>query len=265
MNRIILLICLYLGFCAACLSQHYSTGFVSPTATKKPEQWYLPGNVFKLDSTYSWVSYYAGCSCPYFALSSDSGITYTDPRILMLWDSTTREYIPGGPNDTWGRTWTEGDFANQRFTLKILDPTESRGQGYGDFNFAIPDSSVITGIQVKTVGYSRQWLLVIDLIQVNVFYYVIPGIDSHEPNGKWVSMYPNPATDKTTIIFHKKIPPGKVFVDLFSLQGLNVLHQPVHEEKFDIDLKVLPTGIYTLVISGSEGRSILKLVKTPSD
>ena len=140
-----------------------------------------------------------------------------------------------------------------------------RGQGYGDFNFEIPDSSVITGIQVKTVGYSREWLLVIDLIQVNVNYFVIPGIDSNEPNGNWVTMYPNPARDKTTLFFHENNSPGNIFMDLFSLQGQNVLHQPVHTDKFDMDLKLLQAGIYTLVISDGERIAVLKLIKIPSD
>ncbi|MGE5375202.1 MAG: MBG domain-containing protein, partial [Bacteroidota bacterium] len=61
------------------------------------------------------------------ALSSNAGSSYTAPLLTAL-PATDTVTLLGGPTNTWGRTWTAGDFTNNNFMVK-LTATGATGNG----------------------------------------------------------------------------------------------------------------------------------------
>jgi hypothetical protein len=57
-------------------------------------------------------------------LSWNRGDTWTAPQSIPL-TTTNATYILGSPTDTWGRTWTLGDFTNTNFRVRVIDVASS--------------------------------------------------------------------------------------------------------------------------------------------
>jgi hypothetical protein len=54
-------------------------------------------------------------------LSWDGGITWTAARSTTALSTTEATYTLGSLSDTWGRTWSAGDFNNANFRLRVID------------------------------------------------------------------------------------------------------------------------------------------------
>lgn len=56
-------------------------------------------------------------------LSWDGGTSWTATKFVALSGSTIATYGLGAANDTWGRTWAGGEFANASFRVRLIDVT----------------------------------------------------------------------------------------------------------------------------------------------
>ena len=54
-------------------------------------------------------------------LSSDGGITWTTVKSTPTLSTTEATYILGGTSDTWGRTWSAGNFNNASFRVRVIN------------------------------------------------------------------------------------------------------------------------------------------------
>lgn len=64
-----------------------------------------------------------------------------------------------------------------------------------------------------------------------------------------VIVFPNPSKDH---LFIQGLPLGSI-VDLFTMQGQNLIHQAVHCSEYGIDLKPFKSGVYVLMLQNPEG------------
>jgi Secretion system C-terminal sorting domain len=263
-TRIVMLIFLLIQFVFECESQYYETGFKSPTNTMGLNTWMFPENVYNWDSNYSHISNYYGGLILFLDLSFDSGFNFTTEQITHL-DTMITEVICGSSYDDWGYHWTPNTLTNKNFVLRINGLTLSYQQCYREFNFDIPDSSKIRGLKVKIVGYGyyngAYHYLYVDLLQVNVYYTYISSIDENNPNPPKIILYPNPATDKTTILNKRNLREKEIGLDIFSNLGKNVLHKVLHDNENEIDLRNIYPGIYSVLIGSNESKTITKLIK----
>lgn len=54
-------------------------------------------------------------------VSWDGGTTWTAAKSTMTLSTTEATYILGSTSDTWGRTWSSGDFNNANFRIRVMD------------------------------------------------------------------------------------------------------------------------------------------------
>jgi hypothetical protein len=57
-------------------------------------------------------------------LSWNRGDTWTAAQSISL-TTANATYVLGSPTDTWGRTWTPGDFSNTNFRVRVIDVASS--------------------------------------------------------------------------------------------------------------------------------------------
>jgi len=178
-----------------------STGFLSPSSTAAPNGWSNPANVFLSDDVYASVPHGAGCHCPWVSLSWNNGASYTSSILFGPYSTVDGSQIKGGTLDTLGHSWTDTEFSSTNFLLKIANPSMSYEQGYKNFNFNIPGGAIINGIEVKVEGHGDEGFTTefIDLIQVNVHYTTIVGVNELASSKNHISVYPNPFSFETTL------------------------------------------------------------------
>ena len=54
-------------------------------------------------------------------LSWDGGLTWTTARSTATLGTSEAIYSLGSTSDTWGRTWSPGNFSNTSFRLRVID------------------------------------------------------------------------------------------------------------------------------------------------
>lgn len=73
-----------------------------------------------------------------------------------------------------------------------------------------------------------------------------------------VDLVPNPAADLVTVNMNV---PEEVTVQLFDLAGRRILEKNMNTTDHSIDLRLVPSGLYVISVSGQDGRVLQKLVK----
>jgi hypothetical protein len=63
-------------------------------------------------------------------LSWDGGVTWTAAKTTPVLSTTEATYILGGVSDTWGRTWTPGNFGNANFRLRLTDVASNTSRDF---------------------------------------------------------------------------------------------------------------------------------------
>jgi hypothetical protein len=66
----------------------------------------------------------AGNSQVCIQLSWDGGTTWTATKSAVVSSTAVTTYSYGAINDTWGRTWAGGDFANASFRVRVVDASD---------------------------------------------------------------------------------------------------------------------------------------------
>jgi hypothetical protein len=237
-----------------------STGFLPPSSTPAPNGgWNNPSAAFVSDDVYTDVPHQSGCRCPFLYLSWDNGVTYSSLNLVGPFGTTDNTMTAGSPTDTWGHAWTDTEFSNANFRLKIANPSTLIEQGYGDFNFTIPAGATITGIEVRVEehGDSAYTTEYIDLIEVNVHYTLSTGISANAFNSG-VSMYPNPATSQLNVT---GIAAGTKRIALMDMAGRTVMEtMNITSDQFVFDVAHLPRGMYMLLISDQQNGTLTRKV-----
>jgi hypothetical protein len=63
-------------------------------------------------------------------LSWNGGTTWTTTKSTATLSTTELAYTLGGAADTWGRTWSSGDFSNTNFRVRIIDVASSTSRDF---------------------------------------------------------------------------------------------------------------------------------------
>jgi subtilisin family serine protease len=63
-------------------------------------------------------------------LSWNGGATWTATKSTATLSTTELAYTLGGTADTWGRTWSAGDFSNANFRVRIIDVASSTARDF---------------------------------------------------------------------------------------------------------------------------------------
>ena len=63
-------------------------------------------------------------------LSWDAGISWTTAKLTPRLGRTEATYTLGGATDTWGRSWSLGDFDNANFRLRIINVASSTARDF---------------------------------------------------------------------------------------------------------------------------------------
>ena len=63
-------------------------------------------------------------------LSWNGGTTWTSAKITPNLTTSEQTYTLGSASDTWGRTWSSGDFSNANFRLRITDIASSTTRNF---------------------------------------------------------------------------------------------------------------------------------------
>ena len=80
-------------------------------------------------------------------------------------------------------------------------------------------------------------------------------------NSNGISVYPNPSSEKITIVMKQTLFPGNNIASIFNPQGQLVIQCPLQEEKTTIDISGLVKGIYFLELSGNTLSQVRKFVR----
>jgi hypothetical protein len=63
-------------------------------------------------------------------LSWDGGVTWTAAKTSATLATAETTYILGGPVDTWGRTWSSGDFGDANFRVRLTNIASSTARDF---------------------------------------------------------------------------------------------------------------------------------------
>jgi|GEM_PF-284616 len=80
------------------------------------------------------------------------------------------------------------------------------------------------------------------------------GIESNMEDAHAIQIYPNPSTD---YIFLKNLPEGDASIDVYSINGIQIMNQRLHSANEQIDLSRLSKGIYFIKVN----TKVLKFTK----
>ena len=101
----------------------------APTALNQQHDWYnyslgVPGSVASIDGIEALCEFRAsatgGAARINVELSWDGGASYTSQGATLTETGVTDvTHTQGGAADTWGRAWSEGDFSDANFRVRI--------------------------------------------------------------------------------------------------------------------------------------------------
>ena len=63
-------------------------------------------------------------------LSWDGGTTWTTAKSTTTLSTTEATYTLGSISDTWGRTWTAGNFSNANFRIRVIDVASNTSRDF---------------------------------------------------------------------------------------------------------------------------------------
>ena len=84
------------------------------------------------------------------------------------------------------------------------------------------------------------------------------GIDNYYYQANNLYIFPNPATDKLTVIASEA---KQSEISIYNIQGQTLIQQALQKTKTDIDISALPKAMYILKIENTDGVWVKKFVK----
>ncbi|MDP3769090.1 MAG: hypothetical protein Q8S13_13835 [Dehalococcoidia bacterium] len=101
--------------------QFYNYGFSVPAGST------INGIELRLDA---WADGTGGSPFMCAELSWDGGTTWTAVKTSPTLTTSQATYILGTASDTWGRTWSSGDFSNANFRVRITNVASSTSRDF---------------------------------------------------------------------------------------------------------------------------------------
>jgi len=136
-----------------------NTGFLRATAGSGAT-WSNVSNAYDADTnTYAEGSGYN--TSPVVYISWDGGTTFARGIISPSASNTKTVVLVGGQYDTWGRTWSVGDFSNANFKFRLAQHNSSYSDTMAspldltNFNFDTSTWKEITGIEIEVTQKLR--------------------------------------------------------------------------------------------------------------
>ncbi len=232
-----------------------STGFHNPTDTASPNGWANAIHALASDDSFTTAKLSSGCHCPRFYLSWNNGVKYSSSEVV-LFQTSDRVVKAGSPNDLWGHFWSDSEFSNTNFRLKIVNPGGNISQGYKNFNLSIPQRASITGIEVQVEGHGddnpNDRKEFVDLIQVNVYYTFNTGFVELPYISNSISLYPNPATKTLNISFRNQ---STCKAEVISIDGKTLITENLSNNSLNISHLI--AGLYFLKLTPNDGSPVV--------
>ena len=147
-------------------------------------------------------------------------------------------------------------WASVNYDNGSLNALESR-----DLNLTVNLAGMPDGIYranlVATVEDGNTVTVPIEVTALNT------GVVEYVDENLYVKVYPNPATSSVTIELDREGDGSPLSCRLFDLSGRMLRDFQVTENKFDVDIDNLPSGIYLLHLQSMDGsvRQVVKVVK----
>jgi hypothetical protein len=96
-------------------------------------------------------------------------------------------------------------------------------------------------------------------VVVKFIYRMGNSVNDHSGKNKnLLNLYPNPASDKVTVLTDIT---GHSVISVYSLQGQLLLQQQIQQGKTDIDISTLAKGVYIVRLTGNAGSEAGKIIK----
>jgi hypothetical protein len=170
----------------------------------------------------------------FIVVGSFSGVEFTDPATIS-WIM----HINADGDSLWYREYIKLNFAFCENTLSDIVPTEDKGY-------------VVAGhvFPASTGGTEDAWVIKIDsfgCLEANCNVGVTEIIEN-----KGMVIYPNPARDKITIKINQK-DSSEIKLVIYNLQGQMLLQKDLVQNNTEIDVSLLPQGIYVARVSFGDG------------
>ena len=252
MYKIVVFLFAQLYFFSA-FAQLQNTGWRRPMATHAPNNWTNPQNAFGSDNQYAEVIHQSGCRCPFMDLSWDDGVNFSNSVIFGPYDTVDTWRTNGDSTDNWGHSWSDSEFSDSLFVLRIWNSSTLLKQGYSHFSFGIPAGSVPSGIEVRVeahgdTGYTYD---MVDAIEANVYYYLPTKINEAYADERLINVFPNPAHDQLHLMLEKEN--SFQHLQIVNAAGEIVLSQVISDNNAEhLDISRLAPGVYFLNVMGEK-------------
>jgi hypothetical protein len=147
----------------------------------------------------------------------------SEKKANAYWPTVSKTRSYGGSSDLWGSAWTPGDINSEDFGIWL----KCYNQGASS-----PEASV-------------------DYMRVTIYYAGEFGVEKqtvdYDFTSSPLSIYPNPATQNTTLTFFCP-GSGMLTQSIFNMEGKEILSQSEKMEKGQVinqlDVSALPAGNY---------------------
>jgi hypothetical protein len=100
---------------------YYNYGFTIPSGTT------IRGIEVRLDAR---VDNTSGAPKICVQLSSDGGATWTTTKSTSTLSTSEATYLLGGSADTWGRSWTNAQFSNTNFRIRVINVASNTSRDF---------------------------------------------------------------------------------------------------------------------------------------
>jgi hypothetical protein len=178
-------------------------------------------------------------------ISTNPAVTGTPcPNILIITQIALLNQIIAFPDDTI----CQGDST----TLTVLNPVASYLWSTGDTTQSITVGQ--SGVYTVT---TTDFMTCQSDTSISILVEVCTGINENTLSNS-LNLYPNPSTGKINIECPEF---GDISVSLYNLVGRRLLYHEFKENKEEIDINSLPSGMYIIKVSGSDWEAQRKVVK----
>ncbi len=180
-----------------------------------------------------------------------------------IWPSGGATEVPLAPGKTVTITWDEA-LASERATLELWDGERS--------TTTVIASNILTSLRrfVWTIPFDQPMgskyrfvirstirpkvaILSHAFIQMNAPYQLVNTVSNEISEQGHLSVYPLPASNGITASWTLK---GASMIEIRDVRGLLIRSHTIHPASttLEIDVRDIPTGMYTIIVSGADGQ-----------
>ncbi|MFA6924529.1 MAG: T9SS type A sorting domain-containing protein [Bacteroidales bacterium] len=168
-----------------------------------------------------------------------------------------------------GTTWVNINDTLYKFYVMYIPPKPvltGNSNGWIHFSFGVSGLNLLPGAHGDTILFRFSFVsdsiqnnldgLMYDDFQINDFAGSVEDINSMGINSK---IYPNPASTQITIELPKK--EEQSIITIYNLNGEELIKQQIKNNKTDVDISELQSGVYFIKIVNNKNVEIKKIIK----